>query len=188
MSMKVLIIAAGGLLACVGVAAALFMFVLGGGDDGEAVALSTEPTPEPTPVVVKGKLGPHIILQDSVYTLRSPASDPRYVRLMIVVEFETFEEEWAHVLHGCVFASEGEDVGPCKALENELLHEFEEEIGTGRSLIEDAIITIVSAKTYDELSAPEGREELRAEILHSIGELIHEPEVTRVLFLEFLTQ
>ena len=188
MSKKMLIIVVGGLLGGVGVLAALYMFVLGGGDDGEAAALSTEPTPEPIPVVVEGKLGPHIILEDRVYTLRSAASDPRYVRLMIVVEFETFEEEWAHVLHGCVFSGEGEAVGPCKALENELLHEFEEEIGTGRSLIEDAITTIVSAKTYDELSAPEGREELRAEIVHSIGELIHEPEVTRVLFLEFLTQ
>ena len=69
------------------------------------------------------------------------------------------------MLHGCVFSSEGDAVGPCKALENELLHEFEEEIGTGRSLIEDAITTVVSAKTYDELSAPEGREELRAENL-----------------------
>ena len=186
MSKKVLIIAGGGLFAVIGVAAALYMVVLGGGE--EAVAFSTEPTPEPTPVVVEGKLGPHVLLEDCVYTLRSPAQDPRYVRLMIVIEFATFDQEWAHVLHGCVFASEGDDVGPCKALENELLHEFEEEIGTGRSLIEDAITTIVSARTYEELSGPEGREELRAEMVHTIGELIHEPEVTRVLFLEFLTQ
>lgn len=186
--MKVLIIAAGGLLAGVGVAAALFMFVLGGGDS-EANALSTDPTPEPTPVVVEGKLGPHITLEDRVYTLRSPASDPRYVRLAIVIEFETFAEEWAHVLHGCVFAFvEESDVSPCKAEEETLLHEFEEEIGTGKALIEDAITTVVSGKSYEELSTSEGREELRAEILHSVGELIHEPEVTRVLFLEFLTQ
>ena len=186
MSKKVLMMAGGGLFAVVAVAAVLYMFVLGGGE--EAAALSTEPTPEPTPVVVEGKLGPHITLEDRVYTLRSAADDPRYVRLLIVIEFETFEEEWEHVLHGCVFAAEGEDVSPCRALENELMHEFEEEIGTGRALIEDAITTIVSARTYEELSGPEGREELRAEMVHTIAELIHEPEVTRVLFLEFLTQ
>ncbi len=183
--MKKVIIIVGGLLAVVGVAAGLFMFVLGGGDS-EAEALATDPTPEPTPVVVEGKLGPHITLEDRVYTLRSPASDPRYVRLLVVIEFETFEEEWAHVLQGCVF--EGEDVGPCKAIENELLKEFGEEIGTGRSLIEDAITSIVSARSYEELATSGGREELRAEILFAVAELIHEPEVTRVLFLEFLTQ
>jgi hypothetical protein len=188
MNTKVLMIAGGGLLAGIGVAAALYMFVLGGGGDGEALALSTEPTPEPTPVVVEGKLGPHIVLEDRVYTLRSPAEDPRYVRLQIVIEFETFAEEWEHVLHGCVFVAEEGDVSPCKALENELLHEFEEEIGTGKALIEDAITSVVSAKSYEDLATFEGREELRAEILHSVGELIHEPKVTRVLFLEFLTQ
>ena len=187
MNKKTLVFAGGGLLVALLVAAALYMFVLGGGGAEEAAALGV-PTPEPTAVVVEGKLGPHITLDDRVYTLRSSEDNPRYVKLEIVIEFETFEEEWADVLHGCVFASEGEEVGPCKAQENELLKEFEEEIGTGRALIEDAVTSIVSSKSYADVSTYEGTEELRMEILHAVEELIHEPHVTRVLFLEFLTQ
>ena len=186
MNKKVLMIAggAGGALA---VAAALYFFMFSGGGE-EAQALEF-PAVEPTPVVVPGKLGPHITLEGQVYTLFSKESDPRYVRLEILIEFETYSEDWAHVLHGCVFASEEEGgVGPCKAEENHLLAEFEEEIGTGRELIQDAVTSIVSAKSYEDVGSPQGKEALRAEILHAVEDLIHEPHVTRVLFLEFLTQ
>ena len=77
---------------------------------------------------------------------------------------------------------------PCKAKEETLLHEFEEEIGSGRKLIEDAITTIVSAKTLAEVSTPEGKEKLRSEIVHAIHELIPHPHVKRVLFIDFVTQ
>lgn len=184
---KKIIFAAGGLLAAVAAAAALFMFVLGG-SSSESAAEDGEPTPEPTPVVVDGKIGPHIFLEDRLYTLRASGDEQRYVKLSIVIEFETFEEEWAHILHGCVFAAGEEEVGPCKAAENELLHEFEEEIGTGRKLIEDAVVALVSSKSYEELTSPAGMEALRSEMRHAIAGLIEHPHDARVLFLEFLTQ
>ena len=184
---KTIIFAAVGLLAAVAVAAALFMFVLGG-SSSESAAEDAEPTPEPTPVVVDGKIGPHIILEVRLYTLRATGEEQRYVKLSIVIEFETFEEEWADILHGCVFASGEEEVGPCKAAENDLLHEFEEELGTGRKLIEDAVVSLVSSRSYEELTTPDGMEALRTEMLHAIEGLIEHPRVVRVLFLEFLTQ
>jgi flagellar basal body-associated protein FliL len=185
---KTIIFAGGGVLAGVGVAAALFFFVLGGSGTNSA-APDGVATPEPTPVVVPGRIGPHITLEDRLYTLSSSDGEQRYVKLSVVIEFETFDEEWDHVLHGCVFAAEGDgEVGPCQAEENDLLHEFEEELGTGRQLIEDAVVSIVSSKTYAELNTADGREALRTEILHAVEDLIEEPRVVRVLFLEFLTQ
>lgn len=159
-----------------------FFFKPGGGGD----AL---PTPEPTPVVVEGKLGPHITLESRVFNLRADAGRPPvYLKLEAIIEFETTDEEWAHVLHGCVASAEGPSVSPCLAKETELLHHFEEEIGTGRKLIEDAVTTIVTSKTLDEVSSPAGKEHLREEIKHAIEELIPHPHVTRVLFTDFVTQ
>jgi flagellar basal body-associated protein FliL len=84
--------------------------------------------------------------------------------------------------------SGGEEVGPCAALEAELLHEFEAEIGTGAQLIEDAVTTIVSAKTPDEVATTEGKEALKTEIKHAVEALVEHPGVTRVLFINFITQ
>ncbi len=169
-----------GLLVGAGAAAGVFMFVYPGQG-------TSEPTPEPTPVHVEGKLGPHITFPARVLNLRSePGKTPVYLKLETLIEFETTEDAWAHVLHGCVTAAEGGS--PCKTEEEALLHEFEEEIGTGRLLISDAITSIVSAKTLAEVSTPEGKEKLRAEILQAVHELIPHPHVKRVLFTDFVTQ
>lgn len=176
---KMLIFIVVGVLAGAGVAAGGFMYFYPG--SGEAVA-----TPEPTPVNVAGKLGPHITFPSRVLNLRSePGKSPVYLKLETLIEFETTSKDWAHVLHGCV--AEG-GASPCKAEEETLLHEFEEEIGSGRKLIDDAITTIVSAKTLAEVSTPDGKERLRAEILQAVHELIPEPHVKRVLFTDFVTQ
>ena len=178
---KTIIISVGGLVVGGAVAAVLFFFVLGGGS--EAVG---EPTPEPTPVVVEGRLGPRLVIDSRVFNLQPGAeSAPAYLKLAIVIEFETTSEDWAWVLHGCV--AEGA-ASPCVAEEERLLHEFEEEIGSGRTLIEDAITTIVSAKTLEEVSAPEGKAHLREEILEAVHHTIPEPHAVRVLFTDFVTQ
>ncbi|MFN8638351.1 MAG: flagellar basal body-associated FliL family protein [Dehalococcoidia bacterium] len=176
---KTLIFIVVGVLAGAGVAAGVFMFVYPGRGP-------SEPTPEPTPVHVEGKLGPHITFASRVFNLRTdPGKAPVYLKLETLIEFETTSKDWAHVLHGCV--AEGA-ASPCKTEEETLLKEFEEEIGSGRKLIEDAITTIVSAKSLAEVSTPDGKERMRAEIMRSVGELIPEPHVKRVLFTDFVTQ
>ncbi len=176
---KMVIFIVVGLLLGAGAAAGVFIFVYPGQGSGE-------PTPEPTPVHVEGKLGPHITFPARVLNLRSePGKTPVYLKVETLVEFETTDEAWAHVLHGCV--AEG-GASPCKTEEEALLHEFEEEIGTGRLLISDAITSIVSAKTLAEVATPEGKEKLRGEILQAVHELIPEPHVKRVLFTDFVTQ
>ena len=84
--------------------------------------------------------------------------------------------------------SGGETVDPCEAEEHALMTEFEHEIGSGMQLIEDAVTTVVTGHTASEIASPEGKEALKEEIKHAIDELIHEPKVHRVLFLNFITQ
>ena len=180
---KTIIIAVGGLGLGGAVAAVLFLFVFSGGD---AAAIDGEPTPEPTAVRVEGKLGPRIVLESRVFNLRTEAgSPPAYLKLETVIEFETTSEDWAFVLHGCVEEHGG---SACQAEEEHLLEEIDEEIGSGRTLIEDAVTSIVSAKTLDEISSPEGKEALRGEILEAIREAVPEPHVERVLFTDFVSQ
>ncbi len=212
---KPLVLAGVGGVAGIGVAAGLFFFVFSGGS-AEEVA-SGEPTPEPTAVHVEGRVGPHIVLEDRVFNLLASPSAPRYLKLETLIEFETHDEEWAEVLHGCVrllpsiepgatllvsalplLADAGAAApgagggaaggGECAAKEAELLAHFDEEIGTGRQLIEDAVTSIVTGKTVEEIATPAGKDELRDEIRHAVEELIPEPHVRRVLFTNFITQ
>ena len=190
---KSVLIGVGGTVAGVVLFAVLCLFVLGGGSssavEDEELAAEAEAEVELTPVHVSGKLGPHIVLEDRVFTLQSDPALPRYVKLAIIIEFETFDEEWAHVLNGCVFAfQEGEELSPCKAEEIHLLEQFEEEIGTGRSLIDDAVISIISSKSVADISTTEGKDALRQEIMDAVDQIVYEPRVTRVLFTSFITQ
>ncbi|MDO9445247.1 MAG: flagellar basal body-associated FliL family protein [Dehalococcoidia bacterium] len=207
---KPIILAVGGAVVGIAVAFALFTFVLGG--SGEVA-----PTAEPTVVSVPGKLGPHITLADRVFNLRTDGGSQIYLKLQTVIEFETMDGAWAHVLTGCGasaphgadlrfagdlmvsavpagqgaprIAEAGASEDPCVAEQKHLLAEFEKEIGTGRQLLEDAITTIVTGHTPEELGTTEGKEALKAEILHAAEEIFHgEPRPTRVLFLNFITQ
>ena len=208
---KPAVLAIGGALVGVIVMALVYTFVLGGGSTTAA-----EPTPEPTVIRSSGKLGPRLTLADRVFNLVSPASAPVYAKIETVIEFETTDARWGEVFDGCggghsraiednpqravsarpsdlipsaaPATASGPEVSPCVALEEELLHEFEEEIGTGIQLIEDAVTLIVSSKTPDEVTTTAGKEALKEEIQHAIEEIIHEPHVSRVLFLNFITQ
>lgn len=198
-----------GALEGVGVAFAVLTFVLGGGDDGEAAT----PPVDPTPVATEGKLGPHMVLADRVFNLISPPAAPVYLKLQTVVEFQTTDERWAHVLHGCARAFEVApapmvslvpvapvaSVAPasggaegrgnaCQTEELALLAEFDAQVGTGRQLVEDAVTSIVTGKTPEEVATAEGKEALKAEIQAAVQERLPGMVVTRVLFTNFITQ
>lgn len=205
---KGIILAITGAVVGVGVAFAAFTFLMGGSEPVVAAA-------EPEVVSVPGKLGPHITLSDRVFNLLpDPTRAESYLKLQAVIEFETTDERWLNVLTGCgaygariapvselmvsalpagraaVPAPGVKEAGgdPCQAEEKALLTEFEHEIGTGRSLIEDAVTSIISGHTASEVATPAGKEALKEEIKLAIEQLIEEPRVTRVLFLNFITQ
>lgn len=209
---KPIVMGIGGAVAGIAVMFVVYTLFLSGGSTASA-----EPTPEPTVIPAGGKLGPRLTLEDRVFNLVSPANSPVYAKLQTVIEFETTDARWGEVFDSCgggghsrelngaprraVAAlpaglpastgpetASGPDVSPCVALEAELLHEFEEEIGTGIQLIEDAVTIIVSSKRPEEVSTTEGKEALKSEIRHAVEELIHDPHVSRVLFLNFITQ
>lgn len=172
----------GGGIGAVIVAAALFLFVgLPGGSDGSPVepgaegeAADEEAIAEEdafVPVHVDGKLGPYVTLDDRVFTLISPVEAPRYLKLRVVLEFETDDEAW--------FELAGEAL--------------EEEIEAFRSalpvaLIEDAITTTVSGKSIADISSPAGKDTLREEIRVAVAALLPDEHVRRVLFTNFITQ
>jgi len=171
---KPVLMAVGGAVAGIVVAAVLFKFVLGGGGAAE----SATPTVEPTPVELHGRLGPHLAFEERVYSLAGNPEQPRYLKLGFTVEFETTDARWAEHTGG----GHGADAS------DPLLEEFEAEIGTGRVLIDDAVTRVVSSRSLADLSTPDGRETLREEIRKAIAHEIEEPRVTRVLFTTFITQ
>lgn len=234
---KPILLGIGGAVVGVVVAFAAFTFLMGGETPVAAAAPPTQP------VNVSGKLGPHLTLADRVFNLLpEPGSDRQYLKLQTVIEFESYDERWESVLHGCGHtnvgrtapaetpattegettpeateeshgallggwgdlvvsaapggapapvldrSSGGEVIDPCEAERQALMTEFEHEIGTGLQLIEDAVTTVVTAHTASEVATAEGKEALKAEIQAAVDALIHEPEVHRVLFLNFITQ
>lgn len=179
---KTLLFIVGGVVAAVVILGALYMFVLGGGKK----SADAQPAASPTPVSVPGKIGPRIEIAERVYVLKSPADKPRYAKVDVIVEFETTDPEWAKVMRGCVFAPP--TPSPCQVKEDDLLHKFAEEIGSGQILVQDAVTRIMSSHTAEEMNTAEGREKLRAEIKSAVAELIYEPHVSRVLFPSFITQ
>jgi flagellar basal body-associated protein FliL len=205
---KPIVLAIAGALAGVGAMALVYVFVLGGG-----AASAVTATPEPTVIAAGGKLGPRLTLEDRVFNLVSPSTAPVYAKIQTIIEFETTDSRWGEVFDNCgegharsletparvVSARPGrlapatapsaeEELGPCASLEAELLAEFEEEIGTGRQLIEDAVTTIVSSKTPDEVATTAGKDALKEQIRLAVDDLVHEPRVSRVLFVNFITQ
>ena len=162
---KTIGIALGGFMAAAILGAGLYMFVLKGSPSDAVAAVA------PTPVHFEGRLGPHIVLEDRVYNLASSGGARRFLKMSVVIEFETTDSTWLKASgHGL----------------EARLEEFEHEIGSGKALIEDAVNTIVSQHTAEELATAQGKDRLRQEIHKAVKELIHEPHVSRVLFTTFI--
>ncbi len=66
--------------------------------------------------------------------------------------------------------------------------EFSKEITLKQPIINDAIITLVSSKSFDSVYTAEGKEQLRKEILEKINQQIPEQRVIYVYFTEFVVQ
>lgn len=217
---KPLIFGVVGLLVAVGVGFGLFTFVLGG--EGDAAEAAHEP---PTPVNIPGKVGPRITTTDRVFNLKSPATNPKYLKMQATIEFETADPLWGWVLGGCKgkqpkpakhaaetppallpastemvsadpsivrevrdYDAEAAAEPICIATEKHLIAQFEEELGTGKSVIEDIVTTVVTRHSFEEISSPDGKEKLKQEIQHAIEQVMHEPKVVRVLFTNFVSQ
>ena len=61
-----------------------------------------------------------------------------------------------------------------------------EEIDKRKAQIRDIIIIILSSKTYDQVSAREGKDNLRTEIKDTINSFLVQGKITNVYFTEFI--
>ena len=54
--------------------------------------------------------------------------------------------------------------------------------------LRDQVLTLISSKTFEDLSAPEGKEGFRSEMRERLTRLVEGGEVKEVLFAEFVVQ
>ena len=57
-----------------------------------------------------------------------------------------------------------------------------------KARIHDEVLTLLSAKSFEDVNNPAGREAFREEIRAKLGEVISKGEVQQVLFSEFIVQ
>ncbi|MFP3206569.1 MAG: flagellar basal body-associated protein FliL [Hydrogenobaculum sp.] len=55
-------------------------------------------------------------------------------------------------------------------------------------IIKDAVINLLSSKTYDEIRTPEGKEELRLELIKRINAILVTGGVQNIYFTQFIVQ
>lgn len=164
--MRKLLVILGVAVVALGAGAAVGVFlapsVLGGGE--QAVAVKTQPEQ------VQGT-GPIYSLKERVLNL-SDKGVRRYVKLGVALEFRT-PEEWREL----------KDEYRAKKIQH-----FQQEMDRRAPLLNDAVTTIVSVKSSDQLADAPGKELLRDELLARFKALLGEPEVVHVYFTEFLMQ
>lgn len=66
--------------------------------------------------------------------------------------------------------------------------EVKREVELLNARIRDAMILLLSSKTYSELSTPEGKHILRNEIMDRVNQILNGPKVVRVYFTDFVIQ
>lgn len=66
--------------------------------------------------------------------------------------------------------------------------EVKREVELLNARIRDAMILLLSSKTYAELNTPEGKHILRNEIMDRVNQILNGPKVVRVYFTDFVIQ
>jgi Flagellar basal body-associated protein len=64
----------------------------------------------------------------------------------------------------------------------------EKEVVKRLPIIKDAVINLLSSKTYDEIRTPEGKEELRLELIKRINAILVTGGVQNIYFTQFIVQ
>jgi len=54
--------------------------------------------------------------------------------------------------------------------------------------LRDSILTLLSSKTYDEVKTPEGKYQIRAEIIANLNQYLKTGKITNVYFSDFIVQ
>jgi len=137
------------------------------------------PTPEPTLVptiiptlVISPGEGLMEAMSTKIINLADTAGT-RYIRLTVVLEFQPI----VPVLSATTTTDSTDPNATLKA-----------EVDARMPIMDDAVINLVSTKTYDDLYTADGKEKLRKEIMDAINNRLPEFHVMAVYFTEFVVQ
>jgi flagellar FliL protein len=130
------------------------------------------PTPTPEPHNYLPGEGVMMDMSTKIINLVDPTGH-RYIRLTIVVEFAPDSPEF--------FSMPEEE-------QSTYLAEFKDRLSTRVPIMDDAVITLLSTKTYEDLYTADGKEKLRAEIMNDLASKLPDLHIISIYFTEFVVQ
>ncbi len=116
--------------------------------------------------------GPMYVLKERVVNL-ADAGGRRYLKIALSLEFTTGAAE---------FRKAGPEERKVKQAE------FEKVLAPQAPLIDDAVITVLAARTSGDLSTPEGKQKLKVDIKDTLNRLLGGEQVSNVYFTQFVMQ
>lgn len=132
---------------------------------------------KPPPVYTEEQLSaapkPTVQLEERVLNLKAPASSPNYVKLVLAIQFTDPKHTYLGLKGEALTAKNLAFLG---------------EIKPELPRVWDSVTTILASKTVDQVSAVEGRDQLKALIVEAINKDLHELKVANVYFVTFITQ
>ncbi|MFN8383501.1 MAG: flagellar basal body-associated FliL family protein [Anaerolineales bacterium] len=139
-------------------------------------AAAAEPVTEstPTPETHEYLPGEGVMLNMStkIINLVDPTGR-RYIRVTIVAEFAPDDPNYETM-------TEEE--------KSAYLTTFQEKLNSRLPIMDDAVITLLSTKTYEDLYTAEGKEKLRAEIMDVLSKKLVDLHILSIYFTEFVVQ
>ena len=162
---RLAIVVAAGVAAALGAA----YFFAGPLLTGRAAADQPTPTEADSAAVSPG---PMYVLKERVVNLADPGGR-KYLKVAMSVEFATDAAEFRRA-------------SPEQRQEKQA--EFDKKIAPLVPLIDDAILTVLTARTSAELSTAEGKQRLKEEIKERLNRILGREQVTNVYFTQFVMQ
>lgn len=131
-----------------------------------------QPTPVPTPRVFLPGEGVMVNMSTKIINLVDP-SGRKYIRLTVVAEFAPDNDEYDSL------PEEEKTV---------YLTEFTDKLNSRMPIMDDAVITLLSTKTYEDLYTADGKERLRMEIMDVLSRKLPDLHILSIYFTEFVVQ
>jgi flagellar basal body-associated protein FliL len=167
-----------------------------GGKDGAATAKGAKDGKD-AGKDAKGALhatfGPTYLIKDRIVNLADPGGR-RYLRFSVAIEFEPHEDptkKASGTFQLVAYQPDADDASdqPTAAGAKDPDKAFQAHIKKYVPAIEDAVVGILSTKTYDEIRTAEGKEAVRRQIRDRVQAVIGDAEhVSNVYFTEFVVQ
>lgn len=141
-------------------------------DDEPAVTAARKKTrraPEP------GLIYP---VPERVVNLAAPPGERHYARIELALEFAPPKGAKKH----------GAGQGGGHGSQEPALDPALAPVAARKAQIDDMLLRVISAKTVDQMTSPDGKEALKQEILAALEEIIHEPTPVGVYIVRLVVQ